>query len=455
MNKKSLNISRTILLFILMGFFCILSSCASLELRNNTEIETETGIFSNHTDILQKSKENIGEENIMLNVSERHISKDAEKWVELYNKKHGEGAADEIILDSLEIKDYNRKIIENCPTVYDMTLIPEQIDGVKVREMIHKYSMPQSDKFDKHGNHIKDNTRDEILQNCNIDAVADTVGVKTGIIIKRCDLKGFPTELGFYNKNDTYYSSIQETELIVGFPVFILHESRDGEFLFVQSYYYVGWIPKNAVAYAEAEEYLNFVTCDKFITVTEPYIFADETRLCMGCTLPYVSEDEQYYYASLPYADEKGRLALKDVKLEKTQSCYGYLPYTMKNYYRQAFTYIGTLYGWGGSDGGVDCSGFVCSVFRSFGIYLPRNTGEQSKYNGESVTLTGLSAENASSVLSSVQSPASLHRKGHVMLYLGEENGRHYIIHAPKGGEKVTTAEISLPGEFTNICLIK
>ena len=112
----------------------------------------------------------------------------------------------------------------------------------------------------------------------------------------------------------------------------------------------------------------------------------------------------------------------------------------MENYYRQAFLYLGTYYGWGGSSGGVDCSGFVCAVFRTFGIYLPRNTGEQSKYAGKLLPLT----ENPSGVLDTVRKPAAVYRPGHVMLYLGKKDGTHYIIHAPQGGEQVCVAELSM-----------
>ena len=383
----------------------------------------------------------------------RSISEDALKWVGLYEKKHGEGSVDKVIMTPTEIAEYNKNIVENCPTVYDMTLPPSKISGNEVLKMINKYSMPSGDKYDRHGNHIKEDKRGDIDNNRNLNAISDTVEVKYGIITRRCDLKGFPTELGFYNKNDTYYSSIQETELIVGFPVLILHVSADGEFIFVQSYYYAGWIPSSCAAETDFDEYLNYASPEKFITVTEPEVNVNGVTLSMGCVLPYISEDESYYYAMLPVKD--GQLVGEKVCINKTEACYGYMEYTMKNYYRQSFSFIGTLYGWGGSEGGVDCSGFVCAVFRSFGIYLPRNTGEQSKFNGESQNLSGLDSASAASVLSGVRYPASIHRKGHVMLYLGEEGGSHYIIHAPQGGERVCVTALTLPGNLTNICVIK
>lgn len=460
--KSHKKIYASIIFF--MGFFCLLTSCTSIGLRNTVESQKAENVVTNaqgdriipdFQEKIQRDCENKSEASITYEEyymeKGKIISEDAVRWTELYEKKYGEGSADKIIMSSSEIAEYNKNIAKNCPTVFDMTSPPERMSGNEVREMIHRYSMPQGEKYDRHGNHIKDEKRRDIDKNRNLEAIGDTVEVKYGIITKRCDLKGFPTELGFYNQNDTYYSSIQETELIVGFPVLILHESADGEFVFVRSYYYAGWIPSSCAAEWDFAGYMEYASPEKFITITEPELNVNDVTLSMGCVLPYVSEDETYYYALLP-ADDGVR---EKVSINKSDACYGYMEYTMRNYYRQAFSFLGTMYGWGGSDGGVDCSGFVCAVFRSFGIYLPRNTGEQSKYNGESINLSGLNASSAASVLSDTDTPASVHRKGHVMLYLGEDGGSHYIIHAPQGGERVCVTKLSLPGELTNLCLIK
>jgi cell wall-associated NlpC family hydrolase len=45
---------------------------------------------------------------------------------------------------------------------------------------------------------------------------------------------------------------------------------------------------------------------------------------------------------------------------------------------RQAFKFLGERYGWGQGYAGRDCSGFVSEVYRSFGVDLTRNTGDQA-----------------------------------------------------------------------------
>jgi hypothetical protein len=61
---------------------------------------------------------------------------------------------------------------------------------------------------------------------------------------------------------------------------------------------------------------------------------------------------------------------------------------------------------------------------------LPRNTDEQEKSAGISYKFTvGDSLEKRNGVLDKVKPGAVIFMNGHEMLYLGMDNGVHYIIH--------------------------
>lgn len=381
-------------------------------------------------------------------VPERSIHSDAAEWIGLFGEK-----SCEILLTEAEIAAYNRRVIENCPTVVDITDPPETMSGQTVRDMIFRCSVPDGDRYTRSGEYITSAMRQTI--EARRQNVPDTVEVRLGIVTNRCDLKSVPTSVGFYAYGDGHYSAIQETELITGFPVWILHESGDGEFFFVQSYYYAGWIPSDAVGICSREEFseLADVRGKHFVTVTAPRLDVNGTRLDMGAVLPYLSEDESVFRVSLPSRDENGRLTMREERLAKSDSVLGSLPYTAENVINQAFAFLGTPYGWGGADGNVDCSGFICAVFRCFGMYLPRNTGEQSRYNGEIVNLAGLPANQKYAEFAALAHPSTVHWTGHVMLYLGEKNGSHYVIHAPQGGETVTVMPLNM--NSTYICAIR
>jgi len=388
----------------------------------------------------------------ILRIPPREIHQGAGEWIGLYGEK-----SVEIILTAEEIAAYNGRVIENCPTVVDIANPPDTMSGQTVRDMIFRYSMPAGDKFTRAGDYIDSGKRQKIEARRAADQVPDTVAVRRAIITDRCDLKSLPTSIGFHNYGDRHYSGIQETELITGFPVWILHESTDGAFYFVQSYYYAGWIPSDCAALCSDEDFQRYAKLTEsgslYVTVTAPRLDVNGTRLDMGAVFPYLSEDEASFTAEIPGRDETGNLCFRRETIAKSDSVLGSLPYTMENYYNQAFAFLGTPYGWGGADGNVDCSGFVCAVFRCFGMYLPRNTGEQSRYNGEIVNLAGIGASQKYQAFADLGMPASVHWSGHVMLYLGEKNGSHYVIHAPQGGETVTVMPLNMNSTF--ICAIR
>jgi Cell wall-associated hydrolases (invasion-associated proteins) len=105
--------------------------------------------------------------------------------------------------------------------------------------------------------------------------------------------------------------------------------------------------------------------------------------------------------------------------------------------------YVGNPYVWGGTSltKGADCSGFVLSVFKNFGISLPRTSGSQS---------------NAGTKISmSEAKPGDLifYAKGgrinHVAIYIG--NGQ--VVHAssPKTGIKISNYNYRTPAKVVRV----
>ena len=115
---------------------------------------------------------------------------------------------------------------------------------------------------------------------------------------------------------------------------------------------------------------------------------------------------------------------VKDVHL-------GYLPYTEANIINQSFKFLGERYGWGHRYSGRDCTGFVSEVYKTFGILMPRNSGNQGRgpvgYNSRFDTGTKRSAKI--SVLSEARVGDLIYIPGHVMMVLGHEAGETWLIH--------------------------
>ncbi len=116
----------------------------------------------------------------------------------------------------------------------------------------------------------------------------------------------------------------------------------------------------------------------------------------------------------------------------------GKLPLSERQLFLQMNRMLGIPYSWGDERAdGMDCSSTVRAFYACFGVFLPRNSGEQKDY-GERLAAEGkaiffrterMSAGQKKELLASLGVGAILHMPGHVMLYAGEENGEPRIFH--------------------------
>ena len=102
---------------------------------------------------------------------------------------------------------------------------------------------------------------------------------------------------------------------------------------------------------------------------------------------------------------------------------------------RRAFTLLGSTYGWGGAGGTRDCSRFMMDLFQSFGVLLPRNSWHQSKAGTSQVDVSQMDeATKARTIEQRAQKGVVLlFLPGHIMLYLGRDEGQLYALHQFSG----------------------
>ncbi len=338
-----------------------------------------------------------------------------------------ETISDEALLSLEEIEEYNEDIKKKTSSFYEVDQI-KTLTKEEIQKMITSYTVPSLPKYN--GNKQITTSEVQIIkENRDLDNVQDLTEPLYGMVVERSDLRSFPSTLCFYNSpKEIHVDLLQESELLIGTKILVVHESKDQKWYFVISPNYYGWVLKEGIAIGSTEDFAPFNEEKPFVVVTSKGIEIDHHYLDMSVRLPLIKEEKDTYQVALPVKEEDG-LGTKEITLSKKDAYLGYLPYTDLNLYSQALKYEGTIYAWGGKEKGVDCSSFISNVFRTFGFNFPRNTSSQNTSVGKIIDVTDKIKSEKLSLIE--QHPLSLlYQKGHVMLYLGMFEDKHYIIHA-------------------------
>jgi len=109
-------------------------------------------------------------------------------------------------------------------------------------------------------------------------------------------------------------------------------------------------------------------------------------------------------------------------------------PLTRRAVLETAFSFLDSEYGYGGLNGGRDCSRLMLDIFESFGLELPRYSGWQARAGTFVVEVGAVKDESEKLML--VEAAARhgivlLHFQGHIMLYLGRDaDGVPMVLHS-------------------------
>lgn len=166
----------------------------------------------------------------------------------------------------------------------------------------------------------------------------------------------------------------------------------------MQSYNYRGWISRFDVAVCGRDAWLKYVEPQNFLVVTGQSfnvkvpgesVYCDE-----GTRLQLVTEGSSIYTVKMPIRAQNGTLQEVNSNVVKNAALHkGYLPYTANNVLRGAFKYYNAPYSWGGAHKGIDDASFIANVYRTMGIFLPRNADEQENTSGSAVKFTGMTSD--------------------------------------------------------------
>ncbi|GMO63079.1 MAG: hypothetical protein Ta2D_09790 [Rickettsiales bacterium] len=290
------------------------------------------------------------------------------------------------------------------------------------------------------GDKIDSDLKKEIIKNIDIDNEQE---IQYGIVVKRVMQKYAPTSQIFIRKNSSKFldrnivSSIDINE-----PVLILRETSDRQWYFVISNHTImGWVKAENVAlttkseFKKLENFWESPTNFAVITKHNTPIFQRNNESSyydlaeVGDAFKIIKSDNHWTSISVPVKDYD-YLTYKTMYVKTENLHKGYVPYTSANALKLAFSFINSKYGWGGDYGEQDCSGFLVQIFKSFGIFLPRNSYSQSNVGTNILNRTDEYSKKYSITTKGIEGATFLYMRGHIMLYIGEIDGEPYIINS-------------------------
>ncbi len=280
---------------------------------------------------------------------------------------------------------------------------------------------------------------DELVKNSNARAYAGPAGpVRYAITVKNTALRLMPTLSPYFRYprlgGEGYpFDYFQNSALWVGTPVAIIHTSRDGGWVFLQTRIATGWVPvehvalvdesfrktwRNAAFAAVLEDKtpLRHATPDKSENLPVP------VTAHIGVVLPLApaGRADENLRVLFPERGGHGWARAATAELTPEQAAEMPLPLTRAALARVGNRMMGQPYGWGGMYEDRDCSATTRDLFTPFGVWLPRNSADQARW-GRQVTVTGLPAQEKEAQIMAQGVPfmSLVKMKGHVGLYVG------------------------------------
>ncbi|WP_237060632.1 NlpC/P60 family protein [Microbulbifer sediminum] len=366
-------------------------------------------------------------------------------------------ASDRLRMGDRQIQAFNARNLARGEFLHDLQALGETMPGERVRELLDGVSSPASSaRFYRDGREVREADYGRMQASVQRDRIPELVELQWGLVVERASMRSYPTrESIFKTPTDLDLDRLQETGVFPGQQVVLLHESADGEWWFALNYHYAAWLPKSAVAVGKRTQVEQWLAKVPRLVVTGAQVRTNfnpvdartsERVLDMGVSLPLLSAAEvghnvkgqnpfASHIVSLPVRDGAGRLAFEPTLIARSRDvATGYLEYRPSLVLEQAFKFLGERYGWGHDFNGRDCTGFVGEVYKSFGILMPRNSGQQGRSAFAPTQFFEPGEERKRrQALDSLNVGDLIYIPGHVMMYIGHADGEPYVIHDVTG----------------------
>ena len=223
---------------------------------------------------------------------------------------------------------------------------------------------------------------------------------------------------------------LQNSALKPAEPLAVYAQSQDGLWYFIATGTVVGWVRSHKVAFVDDAFMDRYEHASHRVVVRDNVRVRNEKKevaatIKMGAVIPAEGEE-----LLLPVRNKSGLAEIKKFAPERGVALPFPVPFTPRNAVRAVGQVMGEPYGWGGMNGFRDCSAMTRDYFSVFGVWLPRNSGDQAK-TGTSIPLKGVKVGDRAKtiVANGIPFATLIHMPGHIMLYVGTRDGVPVVVH--------------------------
>lgn len=305
----------------------------------------------------------------------------------------------------------------------------------EIRDFISKTEL-----WDRRQIPFPENSKRELVADMDIERIPDVIRPRYGIVVRHTLNRLVPTQEKVYGGQFQWLDAFQNATLETGMPVAVLHSSKSGGWLCVKSEYSLGWVPAENIAFGSVNRIREVSGPDYFVVaiVHKTPVYADRecgtwlTDIYMGERLQLDEKTGLSYRVSVPVRRPDGTLGMVRGWIRGDAGVnVGYQQYTQRNVIATIFRLLNRPYGWGGTDHERDCVGTIRSVYRTFGIFMPRWTTFELYHTDHVIAFPAdTPIEEKYRWLDTCEPGITVCGfNWHVALYLGLVDNTHYIIH--------------------------
>jgi cell wall-associated NlpC family hydrolase len=358
--------------------------------------------------------------------------------------------ADRVLLDAARVAAFNRRLLAADASLRDLAALPDMLTAAEVAAIVRGCSrLPEHPLARGNGSPdspVSPADRDRWVADLDLESIPAQVTPRFALVTRRASLRRFPTsERVRRPAGPADIDLFQESAFFPGTPVAAVHATADGRWTFVLGTTYAAWIDSAALAFCSRDTALDYarqstlvVTAAQATAVPLAAGPAAGVVLDMGTALPAgQAGDAGDGSVELPVRSATGTLALVAARVEPAAAlAAGPLPASRRHVLRQAFRFLGEPYGWGHDHNARDCSGFVCEVYHSLGIMLPRNTRDQavSPALDRTIVPRDWPRDRRLAALGRLEPGDLVSVPGHVMMVVGHDAAGPWVIHDTHAG---------------------